>query len=96
MFAIFKSGAKQYSVKVGDTLAIEKIDAKDMVEFTEVLAVADKIGAPYVAGAKVKAKVVAQNRGEKIIVFKKKRRHNYRRKAGHRQAQTIVKITDIA
>jgi large subunit ribosomal protein L21 len=95
MFAIFSTGGKQYKVAKGDILAVEKLEADKSVEFGEVLMVEGKAGAPYVAGAKVKAEVVEQTRADKIIVFKKKRRQNYRRKAGHRQHQTIIKITDI-
>ncbi|MDR1008817.1 MAG: 50S ribosomal protein L21 [Rickettsiales bacterium] len=95
MFAIFKSGGKQYKVEVGETLSVERLDAKGAVEFAEVLMMDGKVGSPTVAGAKVKAKVVAHDRADKIIVFKKKRRQNYRRKQGHRQLRTVVKITDI-
>jgi large subunit ribosomal protein L21 len=97
MFAIFKTGARQYKVEVGETLAVGKLDAKDKdkVEFAEVLAVDGQIGAPVLAGAKVKAEILARRRGEKVVVFKKRRRHNYRRKAGHRQDETLIRITDI-
>ena len=95
MFAIFKTGGKQYKVQKDDILAVEKLDAEKEVVFDEVLMAGDKVGAPVVAGAKVKAEVLSQTRGEKVIVFKKKRRHNYRRKQGHRQYLTVIKITDI-
>jgi large subunit ribosomal protein L21 len=95
MFAIFKTGGKEYKVKQGDVLAVEKLAADKSVEFPEVLMAGGKIGAPFVPGAKVLAEVVTQIRGDKVIVFKKKRRQNYRRKQGHRQYQTIVKITGI-
>lgn len=96
MFAIFTTGGKQYKVQEGDILEIEKIDAEKTVEFGEVLMVDSKIGTPYVEGAKVKAEVLNQKRDAKIIVFKKKRRQNYRRKQGHRQDVTVIKITKIA
>ena len=95
MFAIFKTGGKQYKVQKDDILTVEKLDAEKEVVFDEVLMAGDKVGAPVVSGAKVKAEVLSQTRGEKVIVFKKKRRHNYRRKQGHRQYLTVIKITDI-
>ncbi len=102
MFAIIKTGGKQYRVKPGDTLRVEKLpaDAGATVEFGEVLLVAGegadlKIGQPTIAGAKVVAKVVAQERGPKITIFKFRRRKNYRRKSGHRQAYTAVRIEAI-
>ena len=95
MFAIFKTGGKQYKVQKDDILTVEKLDAEKEVVFDEVLMAGDKVGAPVVSGAKVKAEVLSQVRGEKVIVFKKKRRHNYRRKQGHRQYLTVIKITDI-
>ncbi|MCR5506415.1 MAG: 50S ribosomal protein L21 [bacterium] len=95
MFAIFKTGGKQYKVQKGETLTVEKLDADKEVVFEEVLMAGDKVGTPLVAGAKVKAEVVDQIRDDKVIVFKKKRRQNYRRKQGHRQYLTVIKITDI-
>jgi len=95
MFAIFKTGGKQYKVQKDDVLAVEKLDAEKEVVFDEVLMAGDKVGTPVVSGAKVKAEVLSQTRDEKVIVFKKKRRHNYRRKQGHRQYLTVIKITDI-
>ncbi len=95
MFAVFKTGGKQYKVQKGDVLSIEKIDADKKVEFDEVLMVNDTIGTPVVKGAKVIADVLEQMRDEKVIVFKKKRRQNYRRKNGHRQHLTVIKIQDI-
>ena len=97
MYAIIKTGGKQYKVNSGDVLKIEKIKAEEGSEvvFNEVLALGDKIGTPLVKEASVKALVVKQARDAKVIVFKKKRRQNYRRKNGHRQNITIVKITDI-
>ena len=103
MYAVIKTGGKQYKVAQGDKLRIEKLPANvgDTVTFDEVLLVgggeasALKIGAPLVAGAKVEAKVVAQDRAKKIIVFKFRRRKNYRRKNGHRQPFTALEITGI-
>ncbi len=95
MFAIFKTGGKQYKVQKNEILTVEKIDADKEVVFEEVLMAGDKVGAPFVAGAKVKAQIVDQIRDDKVLVFKKKRRHNYRRTQGHRQYLTVIKITDI-
>ncbi len=101
MYAIVKTGGKQYKVANGDLLQVEKIEgaAGDAVALSEVLAVNDgkstTVGAPLVAGASVNAEIVEQGRGDKVIVFKKKRRHNYRRKLGHRQLLTTLKITDV-
>ena len=100
MYAVIKTGGKQYKVAQGDRLRVEKLPASvgDTVTFDEVLLVggdAIKIGAPLVAGAKVEAKVVAQDREKKIIVFKFRRRKNYRRKNGHRQPFTALEITGI-
>ena len=94
-FAIFQSGGKQYRVKIGDILKLEKLKLDGRVEFDQVLMLDDKIGAPMLNGAKVVGEVVEQTRGDKILVFKKKRRHNYRRTKGHRQHLTVVKITEI-
>ena len=101
MYAVIKTGGKQYRVAKDDVLKIEKLDGKagDKIEFKEVLMVGGEgepaVGTPLVEGAVVTAEVVDQTRAAKIIVFKKKRRHNYRRKKGHRQHQTVVRITDI-
>ena len=97
MFAIIKTGGKQYRVKKDDVLLVEKIEGKDgaKISFDEVLVVGDKVGAPTVKGASVAAEIVKQARGEKVIVFKKIRRHGYKRKNGHRQDLTLVKIVDI-
>ena len=97
MYAVIRTGGKQYNVTTGDVVKVEKIageEGKEVV-FNEVLALDNTFGSPMVAGASVKAIVVKQAKDEKVIVFKKKRRHNYRRKNGHRQNITIVKITDI-
>ena len=97
MYAVIKTGGKQYNVTTGDVVKIEKIageEGKEVV-FIEVLSLGEKFGTPLVEGASVKALVVKQAKDAKVIVFKKKRRQNYRRKNGHRQNITIVKITDI-
>ncbi len=94
-FAIFQTGGKQYRVKVGDIIKVEKLNADGKIEFDHVLMVGDKVGTPVLAGAKVVAEVIEQKRGDKILVFKKKRRQNYRRTHGHRQYITVLKITDI-
>jgi len=98
MFAVIKSGGKQYRVASNATVTIEKLvgEKGDKVEFGEVLMLGDKIGAPLISGAKVTGTVVEHTRGETVLVFKKKRRQNYRRKNGHRQHQTVVKIDEIA
>jgi large subunit ribosomal protein L21 len=101
MFAIIKTGGKQYRVSENNLIRVEKLDvaAGGNVSLNEVLMVHDgsktKIGAPVVAGAKVEATVVEQMRDRKVIIFKKKRRHNYRRKKGHRQHLTVLKINKI-
>jgi len=102
MYAVIKTGGKQYRVAADDVLTVEKIagDPGAKVEFGEVLMVGGngasaKIGAPLVSGAMVKAEVVEQGRGPKVIAFKKRRRKNSRRKRGHRQELTTVKITEI-
>lgn len=97
MYAVIKTGGKQYKVASNDVIKIEKIagDAGSEVIFNEVLAMDETVGTPFVAGASVKATIVKQAKDEKVIVFKKKRRQNYRRKNGHRQNITIVKITDL-
>ena len=94
-FAIFQTGGKQYRVQVGDTIKVEKLNAENDVEFDHVLMVGDKIGNPYVDGARVIATVVEQKRDDKVLVFKKKRRQNYRRTRGHRQYITVLKIKEI-
>ena len=102
MYAVIKTGGKQYRVAKDDIIKIEKLDgeAGDKIEFGEILLIGNgddtTIGAPLVEGAKVTGEVLEQTRASKIIVFKKKRRHNYRRKKGHRQHQTVVRITDIS
>ncbi|MDG4717689.1 MULTISPECIES: 50S ribosomal protein L21 [Thalassospira] len=101
MYAIIKTGGKQYKVAANDVIKVEKIAAQagETVKLEEVLMVAGdgapKVGAPLVAGASVTAEVLEQAKGDKVIVFKKKRRHNYRRKNGHRQNLTVLRIKDI-
>ncbi len=100
MFAVIKTGGKQYRVAAEDTLKVEKLagDAGDQVVFDNVLMVGgDKpsVGAPLVEGASVAAEIVEQGRNRKIIIFKKRRRQNSRRKNGHRQDYTLVRITEI-
>ncbi|AXO13653.1 MULTISPECIES: 50S ribosomal protein L21 [Thalassospira] len=101
MYAIIKTGGKQYKVAANDVIKVEKIAAQagDTVKLEEVLMVAGdgapKVGAPLVKGASVTAEVLEQAKGDKVIVFKKKRRHNYRRKNGHRQNLTVLRIKDI-
>ncbi len=97
MFAVIKTGSKQYKVAKDDIIRVEKLGAEagSKVNFEEVLVVGDKIGNPTVAGAKVVGEVVANARNEKVVIFKKRRRHNYRRKKGHKQQVSVVKILDI-
>jgi large subunit ribosomal protein L21 len=101
MYAVIKAGGKQYKVAENQIVVVEKLagEAGDRVAFDQVLLVGDDakttLGAPYVAGASVAAEVVEQGRGDKIVVFKKKRRKNHRRRNGHRQHETVVRITEI-
>jgi large subunit ribosomal protein L21 len=101
MYAVFKTGGKQYRVGTGDRLRVEKVagNVGDAVTFDEVLLVqggdAIKLGRPLVGGAKVEAKIVGQELGPKVIIFKFRRRKNYRRKTGHRQPYTALEITNI-
>lgn len=102
MYAVIRAGGKQYRVSPEDVLDIDRISGEpgDKVEFADVLLLGGgdgepQIGAPLVSGATVAAELVEHRRGEKIIVFKKKRRQNYRRKKGHRQELTTVRITQI-
>ena len=97
MIAVIRTGGKQYTVAPDDELTIERLKgaAGDKIEFDDVLMVGDKVGAPNVAGAKVVASIVKQARGPHLIVFKKRRRQNSRRKNGHRQDLTVVKIEQI-
>ncbi|MDR0803672.1 MAG: 50S ribosomal protein L21 [Rickettsiales bacterium] len=94
-YAIFISGAKQYRVRVGDVVKLEKIAGDGTVEFDRVLMIGDRVGTPQIAGARVIGEILEQKRDDKILVFKKKRRQNYRRTRGHRQYLTVVKIKEI-
>lgn len=102
MYAVIEAGGKQHRVVEGETLSIEKLEVPtgEKVQFDKVLMVADgdkiSVGAPYVAGSKVVAEVVAHGRGEKVTIVKFRRRKHYRRQAGHRQWFTEVKITSIS
>lgn len=103
MFAVIKTGGKQYKVAKDDVIKVERLagEAGDSIQLDQVLAItgddgAMTVGAPVVEGAVVSATLLEQARADKIVVFKKKRRQNYRRKAGHRQDLTVLRITDIA
>lgn len=98
--AVIRTGGKQYRVAAGDTVRVEKLSGNpgDKIVFDDVLFVggdSPKFGTPTVAGARVSGEILDQGRGEKIIVFKFRRRKKYRRKNGHRQAFTAVKITEV-
>ncbi len=101
MFAVIRSGGKQYKVAKDDVIRVEKLPAEAgaTIKLDQILALGDgkeaTLGTPLVAGATVTATVLEQTRADKIIVFKKKRRHNYRRRKGHRQHVTVLRITDI-
>ena len=101
MFAVIRTGGKQYRVAPNDIIEVEKIAGKpgEIVELAEVILLggdgSPKTGSPTIAGAMVAAEVIEQKRGDKVIVFKKKRRSNYRRTRGHRQALTALRITEI-
>ena len=101
MEAVIATGGKQYRVTTGQVIAVERLagDKGATVEFAEVLMVGDgatvSAGTPLLSGASVSATLVEQRRADKIIIFKKKRRHNYRRKNGHRQYQTVLRIDEI-
>ncbi len=103
MFAVLKTGGKQYKVSKGDTISVEKLagEVGDLVELADVLMIVDdddnvRVGKPVLEDARIKAEIVDQGRHRKIIIFKMKPRKNYRRKAGHRQPFTALKIVDIA
>jgi large subunit ribosomal protein L21 len=101
MYAVFKTGGKQYRVAAGDKVRVEKLPGSvgDAIAFDSVLLVGEgagiKLGKPLVGGAKVEAKIVGQGLGKKLIIFKFRRRKNYRRKTGHRQPFTALEITNI-
>jgi large subunit ribosomal protein L21 len=101
MYAVLKTGGKQYKVAENDVIIVEKLvaEAGSNIDLDEVLMIGDgeasTVGTPTIVGAKVTAEVLEQKRGKKVIVFKKKRRQNYRRTRGHRQELTVLRITDI-
>jgi len=97
MFAIVRTGGKQYRVAAGDKIAVEKLpgEAGDKVALDDVLFAGSDGKSATTKGLSVSAEIIAQERGEKVIVFKKKRRHNYRRKQGHRQSLTLLKILAV-
>ena len=97
MFAIVRTGGKQYRVAAGDKIAVEKLsgEAGDKISLGDVLLAGDGDKAQDVNGLTVSAEIIAQERGEKVIVFKKRRRHNYRRKQGHRQSLTLLRILAV-
>jgi large subunit ribosomal protein L21 len=101
MYAVVRTGGKQYRVAADDLITVERLPGEegDIVTLGEVLMLGEgakvTVGAPFVAGAAVAGEIVEQGRGKKIIVFKKRRRQNYRRKKGHRQLLTVLKVTEI-
>ena len=97
MFAIVRTGGKQYRVAAGDKIVVEKLDgeAGASISLTDILLAGEGSELKSVEGLTVSAEIIAQAKADKVIIFKKKRRHNYRRKNGHRQQHTILKITAI-
>ena len=98
MFAVLKTGGKQYRVQAGDVLRVEKLaaNAGDKVQFNEILMVGSTVGAPLVAGAAVQAEVIDQIKADKVITYvKRRRKHSSQRTRGHRQQLTLVRITDL-
>jgi large subunit ribosomal protein L21 len=101
MFAVIRTGGKQYKVEKGETLAVDRLGLKEgeTVVFDDVLLVADgrkvMAGTPTVKGASVRAEVLGEEKGDKVVVFKMKRRKGYRKTQGHRQKYSILKISDI-
>ena len=101
-YAVIRTGGKQYRVAPGDVVRVERLggDVGAAVDFAEVLLTAGdgavRVGTPLVEGVRVRAEIVAQGRARKILVYKKKRRKNYRRRRGHRQSVTTVRVTEIA
>ena len=99
-FAVIQTGGKQYKVKASDILKIERLkDAKDKIEFNDVLAYGDdnnlEVGAPFIKGAKVEAQLVKNGKNRTVLIFKKRRRQNSRRKNGHRQEYSLIRINKI-
>ncbi|MDO5613436.1 MAG: 50S ribosomal protein L21 [Paracoccus sp. (in: a-proteobacteria)] len=98
MFAVLKTGGKQYKVQAGDVLRVEKLaaEAGDKVQFNDILMVGSTLGAPLVAGACVQAEVVDQIKADKVITFvKRRRKHSSQRTRGHRQQLTLIRVTDV-
>jgi large subunit ribosomal protein L21 len=97
MFALIATGGKQVLVKKDDVIKVEKLEGSvgDLISFDKVLCVEGKVGVPYVAGAIVEAEIIKQAKDEKVIIFKKRRRHNYRRKKGYRQQITLLRVKSI-
>ncbi len=97
MFAVLESGSKQYHVKIGDVIKVEKLGGEvgSKITIDKILFVDKVAGNPVVSGASVVAEILDQRKAEKDIIFKKKRRHNYRRKRGHRQQITVLRIQEI-
>tara|TARA_S200000501_G_scaffold108145_1_gene101509 strand:+ start:61 stop:453 length:393 start_codon:yes stop_codon:yes gene_type:complete len=101
-FAVIKTGGKQYKVKASDILKIERLKeskAESKIEFNEILAYGDdknlEVGSPFVKGAKVEAELIKNSKNRTILIFKKRRRQNSRRKNGHRQQYSLIKISKI-
>ena len=98
-FAVIQTGGKQYKVKAGEILKVEKLIDKDKVEFKNILAYGDEknaeVGYPKIEGAKVEAEIIKNGKNRTVLVFKKRRRKNSRRKNGHRQEFTLVRISKI-
>ncbi len=102
MYAVVQTGGKQYRVSPGEIVIVERLPGEngDVIELDSIMMLDDgkaaQVGQPFLKDAKLKAEIVDQSRADKIIVFKKKRRQNYRRKAGHRQLQTVLRVTEIS
>ena len=100
MYAVIKTGGKQYRVAAGDVIKVEKLEGEvgQTIDFDQVLMVGGdeaKVGTPLIDGAKVSAEVLEQGKGDKVLIFKKQRRHKYRRTRGHRQHQTVLRVSGI-
>ena len=102
MFVVFENGGKQYKAKKDDVLKLEKFDCKknDIIKIDNILLLSDEhnqitIGTPHVNGVELHAKVIDNIKDKKVLIFKKKRRHNYRRKLGHRQNLVLLRVSDI-
>ena len=97
MFAVVRTGGKQYRVAAGDKIAVEKLagEAGDTITLGDVLLAGEEGQVADASKVTVSAEIIAQAKGEKVVVFKKRRRHNYRRKNGHRQQMTLLRITDV-